>query len=74
MLTRAEEASRAFAKEEQLEVEWERIWRIEPILFDEALIELADEAIREVAGHVAPAPVGPAPRRRRGLRGRACRP
>ena len=25
---------------------WERIWQIEPILFDDALIDLADEAIR----------------------------
>ena len=31
-------------EEEDIEVEWERIWQIEPILFDDALIELADEA------------------------------
>ena len=29
-----------FAVEENIEVDWERIWQIEPILFDEALIEL----------------------------------
>ena len=52
--------------EENIEVEWERIWNIEPILFDETLIELADESIREVAGHVAPAAVGAAARRGRG--------
>jgi N-carbamoyl-L-amino-acid hydrolase len=39
---------------ENIEVEWERIWNIEPILFDDALIELADESIHEVAGNVAP--------------------
>ncbi len=38
----------------------------EPILFDDALIELADESIREVSGHVAPAAERPAARRSRG--------
>ena len=46
-------------QEENLEVEWERIWNIEPILFDEALIELADESIREVAGTSHRLPSGP---------------
>ncbi|HSS81090.1 MAG TPA: M20/M25/M40 family metallo-hydrolase, partial [Gaiellaceae bacterium] len=59
MLSNAEAASRRFAQEEQLEVEWERIWNIEPILFDEALIELADESIREVAGESHRLPSGP---------------
>jgi beta-ureidopropionase / N-carbamoyl-L-amino-acid hydrolase len=59
MLSNAEAASRRFAQEEQLEVEWERIWNIEPILFDEALIELADEAVREVAGRSHRLPSGP---------------
>ena len=44
MLATREAASRRFAQEEDIEVEWERIWQIEPILFDAALIELADEA------------------------------
>ena len=48
-----------FAQEEDIEVEWERIWSIEPILFDEALIELADESIREVAGTSHRLPSGP---------------
>jgi N-carbamoyl-L-amino-acid hydrolase len=59
MLSNAEAASRRFAHEEQLEVEWERIWSIEPILFDEGLIELADEAITEVAGTSHRLPSGP---------------
>jgi len=59
MLSNAEAASRRFAQEEQLEVEWERIWKIEPILFDEALIELADESVREVAGRSHRLPSGP---------------
>jgi N-carbamoyl-L-amino-acid hydrolase len=59
MLSNAEAASRRFAQEEELEVEWQRIWNIEPILFDERLIELADESIREVAGSSHRLPSGP---------------
>jgi hydantoinase/carbamoylase family amidase len=59
MLSNAEAASRRFAEEEDLEVEWQRIWSIEPILFDEALIELADEAIVDVAGISHRLPSGP---------------
>ena len=59
MLSNAEAASRRFAEEENIEVEWERIWNIEPILFDEALIELADESIREIAGTSHRLPSGP---------------
>src|SRR6185312_3234131 len=40
-------------------VTWERLWRIEPILFDKALIELADESIREVSGTSHRLPSGP---------------
>jgi N-carbamoyl-L-amino-acid hydrolase len=59
MLSNAEAASRRFAHEEELEVEWERIWSIEPILFDERLIELADESVTEVAGTSHRLPSGP---------------
>jgi N-carbamoyl-L-amino-acid hydrolase len=59
MLAAAKEASERFAAEERIEVEWERIWNIEPILFDGALIELADESIREVAGSSHRLPSGP---------------
>ena len=50
MLQMAREAADRFAAEENIEVEWERIWNIEPILFDETLIGLADEAVREISG------------------------
>src|SRR5436305_8235111 len=50
LLELAREASERFALEEDVEVSWERIWSIEPIPFDDRLIELADEAVREVAG------------------------
>ena len=42
-----------------VELEWERIWNIEPILFDDALVGLADEAIREVVGSSHRLPSGP---------------
>jgi N-carbamoyl-L-amino-acid hydrolase len=59
MLAEAKEASERFAGEEDVEVEWERIWRIDPILFDPELIELADEAVAEVAGQSHRLPSGP---------------
>jgi hydantoinase/carbamoylase family amidase len=59
MLSNAEAASRRFAEEENLEVEFERIWNIEPILFDEQLVQFADEAIAEVAGRSHRLPSGP---------------
>jgi len=55
----AQEASERFAREENIEVEWERIWDIEPILFDPGLIDLCDEACREVAGVSHRLPSGP---------------
>ena len=59
MLSNAEAASRRFAQEEDVEVAWERIWSIEPILFDETLVGFANEAIREVAGTSHRLPSGP---------------
>jgi N-carbamoyl-L-amino-acid hydrolase len=59
MLEMAKQAAVRFAAEENIEVEWERIWSIEPILFDETLIGLADEAVREVAGTSHRLPSGP---------------
>jgi beta-ureidopropionase / N-carbamoyl-L-amino-acid hydrolase len=59
MLDAAKRASERFASEEQIQVEWQRIWNIEPILFDETLIELADQSVREVAGTSHRLPSGP---------------
>jgi hydantoinase/carbamoylase family amidase len=53
----ARDASERFAAEEKIEVEWERIWQIEPILFE--LADLAEEAVREVAGTSHRLPSGP---------------
>ena len=52
-------ACERFAQEERLEVEFERIWEIEPILFDETLIGFAEEAIADVAGISHRLPSGP---------------
>jgi hydantoinase/carbamoylase family amidase len=59
MLAAAKEASRRFAEEERIAVEFERIWSIEPILFDETLIGFCDDAISEVAGTSHRLPSGP---------------
>jgi len=59
MLAEAKAASERFADEESLEVDWERIWAIEPILFDETLIGFCEDAIREVAGTTHRLPSGP---------------
>jgi hydantoinase/carbamoylase family amidase len=59
MLDEAKRASEQYARDENIEVEWQRIWNIEPILFDDALIELAEESIREVASDSHRLPSGP---------------
>ena len=59
MLELAREGAERFAAEENVDVEWERIWNIEPILFDETLIGFADEAVREVSGTSHKLPSGP---------------
>ena len=59
MLDDAKSRSEQYAREENIEVEFERIWNIEPILFHPELIELADEAIRETAGTSHRLPSGP---------------
>ena len=59
LLEDAKARCRRFAQEENIEVEFERIWNIEPILFDDRLIQFADESIQEVAGRSHRLPSGP---------------
>ncbi len=40
-------------------VSWERLWQIEPVLFNEDLIGLCDEAIGETCGKAHRLPSGP---------------
>src|SRR5436305_4394070 len=46
MLREAKSAGQKFAKEGNVDVSWERIWNIEPILFNNQLIEFCDQSIR----------------------------
>jgi beta-ureidopropionase / N-carbamoyl-L-amino-acid hydrolase len=59
MLEAAKQASERFAEEERIDVDFERIWSIEPILFDETLVGFCDAAILEVAGMSHRLPSGP---------------
>ena len=59
LLEQAREASERFAAEERLQVEWEKIWSIEPILFHDTLLGFCEQAIREVAGASHRLPSGP---------------
>ena len=52
-------ASERFAAEGDVSVAWERLWAIPPSPFDPALIDLADEAIRETCGLSHRLPSGP---------------
>lgn len=58
MLKTAKEASERIAEEEGVAVEWKRLWRIDPVPFNEELISLAEEAVCEVAGRSHRLPSG----------------
>jgi hydantoinase/carbamoylase family amidase len=59
MLNEAKSASEKFAGEGNVDLGWERLWNIEPILFNEELIELCDEAINETGATPHRMPSGP---------------
>ncbi len=59
MLSEAQDASERFAHEGNVTVSWERLWQIEPILFDDKLIAFADEAIAETGAKPHRLPSGP---------------
>ncbi len=59
MLADAKEAAGRFAEEENIDVAWERIWSIEPILFHPELVDMCDAAIEDVAGASHRLPSGP---------------
>jgi N-carbamoyl-L-amino-acid hydrolase len=59
MLQEAKDASERFAKEGNVKVTWERLWQIAPCPFNEELIALCDESIRETCGKVHQLPSGP---------------
>jgi N-carbamoyl-L-amino-acid hydrolase len=59
MFQEAKEASERFAKEGNVTVSWERLWQIEPILFNGDLIALCDQAISESGAQPHRLPSGP---------------
>jgi N-carbamoyl-L-amino-acid hydrolase len=59
MLSEAKVASEKFAKEGNVTVSWERLWQIAPRPFDENLIAMCDDAIRETCGKSHRLPSGP---------------
>src|SRR6266498_1839008 len=59
MLQEAREASERFAREGNVKVSWERLWQIDPRPFNDELIALCDEAIRETCGQSHRLPSGP---------------
>jgi hydantoinase/carbamoylase family amidase len=59
MLQEAKEASERFAREGNVRVTWERLWQIAPRPFNDDLIALCDESIRETHGKSHRLPSGP---------------
>ena len=59
MLNEAKAASEKFAKEGNVDLKWERIWNIEPILFNKDLIGFCDQAISETGAKPHRLPSGP---------------
>lgn len=59
MLSEAKVASEKFAHEGNVKVSWERLWQIAPRPFNDQLIALCDEAIRETCGKAHQLPSGP---------------
>jgi N-carbamoyl-L-amino-acid hydrolase len=59
MLSEARAASEKFASEGNVKVSWERTWQIAPRPFNDELIALCDESIRETCGKVHRLPSGP---------------
>jgi N-carbamoyl-L-amino-acid hydrolase len=59
MLREARAASERIARTNNVAVEWENLWRIDPRPFDPALLKLAEEAVREATGDAPKLPSGP---------------
>jgi hydantoinase/carbamoylase family amidase len=55
----AREAAARCARENDVAVEWTRLWTIEPRPFDPALVQLCEDAVREETGAAPRLPSGP---------------
>ena len=59
MLKDARAAASRAARNNNVSVEWRRVWQIDPRPFDPRLIQLCAEAVREVTGEAPHLPSGP---------------
>jgi allantoate deiminase len=59
MLQDAHAAAQRAAKENNVGVEWNPLWRIDPRPFDPALVKLCEDAVREETGDAPRLPSGP---------------
>jgi beta-ureidopropionase / N-carbamoyl-L-amino-acid hydrolase len=59
MLREAKEASERFGKEGNVKASWDRLWQIEPVLFNKDLIDMCSDAISETCGKTHQMPSGP---------------
>jgi N-carbamoyl-L-amino-acid hydrolase len=59
MLQEARDASAQFAREGNVQVAWERLWQIEPVLFHPELIQMCSDAIKETCDQTHRLPSGP---------------
>src|SRR5271157_2456204 len=59
MYREAQESSERFAAEENCTVNWSRLWNIEPVPFHPQLLDLCEQAVREVSGSSHRLPSGP---------------
>jgi N-carbamoyl-L-amino-acid hydrolase len=59
MLEEARSASERFAQEGAVKVAWERLWQIEPVLFNKDLVQMCSDAIEETCGTAYRLPSGP---------------
>jgi hydantoinase/carbamoylase family amidase len=59
MLREARSAADRAAKDNNVSVDWRRVWRIEPRVFDPTLVRLCEDAVREETGEAPRLPSGP---------------
>ena len=59
MLSEAHDASDRAARDNNVQVEWRNLWRIDPRPFDPSLLRLCEEAVREETGDAPRLPSGP---------------
>jgi allantoate deiminase len=59
MVREAEEASRRFAAENNVTVDWTPLFSIEPRPFDPQLLQLCEDSVREITGDAPKLPSGP---------------